>query len=193
MIGKVPGVEKVESVKRNCRSHGWIDAIVGVGPWNDVNGGVGVAQHDGFTSYKSQVSDPPRTRWGDFGSAVVDGNSIWIASEYIAHTCVYTDWGGPFFAGGSGDNLLGNLRWPYPWTGRARRGRQLADTDQQADAVALASKTDDGTVPRLRDGPVHGLSLLCVVAACYSSLRFPSGRPDTRFFICTIRRSSSCR
>ena len=23
------------------------------------------------------------------------------------HTCDYTDWGGPFFAGGTGDNLLG--------------------------------------------------------------------------------------
>jgi hypothetical protein len=37
----------------------------------------------------------------------VDGNSIWIASEYIAHACDYTTWGGPFFAGGTGDNLLG--------------------------------------------------------------------------------------
>ena len=53
------------------------------------------------------MGNPPRTRWGDFGAAAVDGNSIWIASEYIAHACVYTDWGGPFFAGGSGDNLLG--------------------------------------------------------------------------------------
>ena len=35
------------------------------------------------------------------------GNSIWIASEFIDDTCTYTDWGGPFFAGGSGDNLLG--------------------------------------------------------------------------------------
>jgi hypothetical protein len=52
------------------------------------------------------VGNPPRTRWGDFGSAAVDGNSIWIGSEYIAHACDYTDWGGPFF-GGSGDNLLG--------------------------------------------------------------------------------------
>jgi hypothetical protein len=67
-----------------------IDGIVGVGPWNDVNGGVGAAQDDGFTSYKSQVGNPPRTRWGDYGSAAVDGNSIWIASEYIAHTCGYT-------------------------------------------------------------------------------------------------------
>src|SRR2546426_1299240 len=84
-----------------------IDAQVGVGAWNDVNGGTGAAQDDGFTSYKAQVGNPPRTRWGDYGAAAVDGNSIWIASEYIAHACDYTTWGGPFFAGGSGDNLLG--------------------------------------------------------------------------------------
>src|SRR5262245_22669648 len=40
-------------------------------------------------------------------AAAVDGNSVWIASEYVAHTCDYTNWGGPFFAGGTGDNLLG--------------------------------------------------------------------------------------
>ena len=84
-----------------------IDAKVGVGAWNVVTGGEGAAQDDGFTSYKSQVGDPPRTRWGDYGAAAVDGNSVWIASEYIAHTCNYTDWGGPFFVGGTGDNLLG--------------------------------------------------------------------------------------
>ena len=48
-----------------------------------------------------------RSRWGDYGAAAVDGNSVWIASEYIAHSCAYTEWGGPFFTGGSGDNLLG--------------------------------------------------------------------------------------
>jgi hypothetical protein len=84
-----------------------IDAHAGVGPWADVPGDAGAAQDDGFTSYKSQVGNPPRTRWGDFGAAAVDGNSIWIASEYIDDSCNYTDWGGPFFAGGSGDNLLG--------------------------------------------------------------------------------------
>lgn len=84
-----------------------IDAIAGVGPWSVVNGGTGAAQDDGFTSYKSQVGNPPRTRWGDYSAAAVDGNSIWIASEYIAHACDYTTWGGPFFAGGTGDNLLG--------------------------------------------------------------------------------------
>ncbi len=85
-----------------------IDAKVGVGAWSIVPGGQGAAVDDGFTSYKSQVGAPPRTRWGDYGSAFVDGNSIWIASEYIGEACDYTTWGGPFFAGGSGDNLLGS-------------------------------------------------------------------------------------
>jgi hypothetical protein len=84
-----------------------IDASLGVGPWDVLTGGAGAAPDDGFTSYKSQVGYPPRNRWGDYGAAAVDGNSVWIASEYIAAPCVYTAWGGPFFAGGSGDNLLG--------------------------------------------------------------------------------------
>ena len=84
-----------------------IDALVGVSTWDVVSGGDGVAADDGFTSYKSQVGNPPRTRWGDFGAAAVDGNSIWIASEYIGGSCDYTPWGGPFFIGGTGDNLLG--------------------------------------------------------------------------------------
>ena len=84
-----------------------IDALVGVSSWDVVPGGQGAAPDDGFTSYKSQVGNPPRTRWGDYGAAAVDGYSIWIASEYIGHACDYVPWGGPFFAGGTGDNLLG--------------------------------------------------------------------------------------
>jgi hypothetical protein len=84
-----------------------IDALAGVSSWDVVPGGQGAAPDDGFTSYKAQVGNPPRTRWGDYGAAAVDGNSIWLASEYIGHACDYTDWGGPFFAGGTGDNLLG--------------------------------------------------------------------------------------
>ncbi len=84
-----------------------IDASAGAGAWSDVTGGGGAAQDDGFTSYIAEVGNPPRTRWGDYGAAAVDGNSIWIASEYIAHACTYTNWGGPFFAGALGDNLLG--------------------------------------------------------------------------------------
>jgi hypothetical protein len=83
-----------------------IDAKVGVGAWSDI--APGAAQADGFTSYKAQVGgNPPRTRWGDYGAAAVDSNSVWVASEYIANPCTYTNWGGPFFVDGTGDNLLG--------------------------------------------------------------------------------------
>jgi hypothetical protein len=82
-----------------------IDAIAGVGSWNDI--ALGAAPDDGFTGYKAQVGSPVSTRWGDYGAASVDGNSIWIASEYIGGSCDYTPWGGPFFVGGTGDNLLG--------------------------------------------------------------------------------------
>ncbi|HET7759181.1 MAG TPA: hypothetical protein VFK62_04610 [Gaiellaceae bacterium] len=84
-----------------------IDANAGIGAWDVVPGGAGATVDDGFTSYKSQVGNPPRTRWGDYGAAAADGNSIWLASEYIAGSCDYTSWGGPFFVGGTGDNLLG--------------------------------------------------------------------------------------
>jgi len=69
-----------------------IDALAGVSSWNVVPGGQGAAVDDGFTSYKAQVGNPPRTRWGDYGAAAVDGNSIWIASEYIAHACDINTW-----------------------------------------------------------------------------------------------------
>jgi len=97
-----------------------IDASIGVGDWSVVPGGTGAAPDDGFTSYKAQVGNPPRTRWGDYGAAAVDGNRVWVASEYVASACDYTHWGGPFFVGGTGDNLLGTCGFqesPGVWTG----------------------------------------------------------------------------
>ncbi|HSC72775.1 MAG TPA: hypothetical protein VLB89_01330 [Gaiellaceae bacterium] len=85
-----------------------IDALTGVGDWNVVTGGTGAAADDGFSGYKAQnFPNPIRPRWGDYGAAAIDGNSVWIASEYIGGSCDYTPWGGPFFVGGAGDNLLG--------------------------------------------------------------------------------------
>jgi hypothetical protein len=52
----------------------------------------GLGPDDGFTSYKAFVGDPPRTRWGDYGAAVTDGSSIWLASEYIGQTCTYAQY-----------------------------------------------------------------------------------------------------
>ena len=67
-----------------------IDAAGNVGPVHIAAAGRGPS--DGFTSYKAFVGDPPRTRWGDYGAAVTDGTSIWIASEYIAQTCTYAEY-----------------------------------------------------------------------------------------------------
>jgi hypothetical protein len=52
----------------------------------------GVGPDDGFTSYVAEVGNPPRTRWGDYGAAVVDGSTMWIASEYIGQTCTLAQW-----------------------------------------------------------------------------------------------------
>jgi hypothetical protein len=62
-----------------------IDAARGAGNIHVIAEGLGPS--DGFTSYKAFVGDPPRTRWGDYGAAAADGDSIWIASEYIGQTC----------------------------------------------------------------------------------------------------------
>ncbi len=59
-----------------------VDAVAGAG---DVQlAAAGVGPWDGFSGYP-QYSN--RSRWGDYGAAVVDGNNIWIASEYIGQTC----------------------------------------------------------------------------------------------------------
>jgi hypothetical protein len=46
----------------------------------------GAGPSDDFADYP-QLASPPRPRWGDYGAAAVDGNTIWIASEYIGQTC----------------------------------------------------------------------------------------------------------
>ena len=67
-----------------------IDANGSVGKIHIAANGLGPS--DGFTSYKAFVGDPPRTRWGDYGAAVTDGSSVWIASEYIAQTCTLDEY-----------------------------------------------------------------------------------------------------
>jgi hypothetical protein len=67
-----------------------INADGSVGPIHVAAEGLG--PDDGFTSYKAFVGDPPRTRWGDYGAAVTDGDSLWIASEYIGQTCTLSQY-----------------------------------------------------------------------------------------------------
>lgn len=48
----------------------------------------GLGPQDGFTGYPAIDGFPNRPRWGDYGAAIaVDGQSVWIASEYIGQTC----------------------------------------------------------------------------------------------------------
>jgi hypothetical protein len=62
-----------------------IDAS-GVGAVQIAAQGLGPA--DGFSGTAVfNAPNPPRPRWGDYGAAVVDGDNVWIASEYIAQTC----------------------------------------------------------------------------------------------------------
>ncbi|MEO7007870.1 MAG: hypothetical protein ABI156_01865, partial [Caldimonas sp.] len=47
----------------------------------------GKGPDDGFTGYEAYNPGTSNARWGDYGAAVVDGNDIWIASEYIGQSC----------------------------------------------------------------------------------------------------------
>ena len=75
-----------------------LDAKAGVGPIQIAKEGVG--PEDGFCEYNAfncaQTTPPAapkaRPRWGDYGATAIDGNNIWIASEYINQTCTLTQW-----------------------------------------------------------------------------------------------------
>lgn len=70
-------------------------AMAGAGPW------------DGFTGIPYLGGDQPR--WGDYGAASADGNTIWLASEYIAQTCTLAQYlTPPLFQCGGTRGALGN-------------------------------------------------------------------------------------
>src|SRR5260370_166485 len=82
-------------------------SLVGAGPLQIASGGLG--PDDGFTSYRAFVGPRGRNRWGDYGAAVADGNTIWIASEYIGQTCTFSQYiSAPFGSCGGTRASLGN-------------------------------------------------------------------------------------
>jgi hypothetical protein len=82
-----------------------LDAKVGAG---DVHiAAEGAARQDGFSGYFPEVN-PIRPRWGDYGAAAVDGNSIWFASEYIANSCDLATYVATNFTCGNTRGSLGN-------------------------------------------------------------------------------------
>jgi hypothetical protein len=63
-----------------------IDAVNGVGDIHIAAAGQG--PEDGFTGYdnpKGVLGNGDVARWGDYTAAVADGDSVWFATEYIAH------------------------------------------------------------------------------------------------------------
>jgi hypothetical protein len=91
-----------------------LDANAGAGPVHIVAEGAGPS--DDFADYPQEVN-PPRPRWGDYGSAAVDGDAIWIASEYIAQTCNLSTYVSSNFTCGNTRASLGN------WSTRISRLR----------------------------------------------------------------------
>jgi len=70
-----------------------LDAKIGAGDVHIAAGGAG--PWDGFTGIPYLGGGRPR--WGDYGAAAADGNTIWLASEYIAQTCTLAQYMAPPF------------------------------------------------------------------------------------------------
>jgi len=83
-----------------------IDSIIGIGDIHIAAEGLG--PDDGFTGYKPTASNGTRPRWGDYGAAASDGNSIWIASEYVNQTCTFNTWLSTNFRCGNTRTQLAN-------------------------------------------------------------------------------------
>jgi hypothetical protein len=85
-----------------------LDALVGAGDVHIAQPGAGL--QDGFTEYTNVFGGRPR--WGDYGAAAVDGNSIFFATEFINQSCSLTDYEagfGPNFGSCGGTRAsLGN-------------------------------------------------------------------------------------
>lgn len=83
-----------------------VDDIIGVGDIHVAAEGAG--PDDGFTGYHPFSQFGSRPRWGDYGAAASDGNSIWIASEYAGQTCTFNTWLSTNFRCGNTRTQLAN-------------------------------------------------------------------------------------
>ena len=86
-----------------------LDPWSGVGPIHVVKEGAGPI--DGFSGYSA--FGPPFQRFGDYGAAVVDGNEIWMATEYAGQTCTLEEFitdteESPLFSCGGTRTLIAN-------------------------------------------------------------------------------------
>jgi hypothetical protein len=83
-----------------------LDPVAGAGPIHVAMAGAG--PQDGFSGYLAAFGST-RPRWGDYGAAAVDGNTIWFAQEYVAQTCTFTEYlAAPLGQCGGTRGALGN-------------------------------------------------------------------------------------
>jgi hypothetical protein len=90
-----------------------LDARAGAGSIHVAAEGAG--PQDGFSGYQPFSARP---RWGDYGAAASDGDSIWLASEYIGQTCTFAQYraaplgtcGGTRAALGNWDTRISQVR-----------------------------------------------------------------------------------
>jgi hypothetical protein len=69
----------------------------------------GLGPQDGFSEYNAFSFGGLFPRWGDYAAAAVDGNTVWIASEYIGQTCTLAAFeAAPFGRCGGTRGVLGN-------------------------------------------------------------------------------------
>jgi hypothetical protein len=81
-----------------------LDATNGAGDVHIAAAGKG--PQDGFSEY--HAFPPFRPRWGDYGAAAVDGDTIWIGSEYIGQTCTFAQFLTSGFTCGNTRTILAN-------------------------------------------------------------------------------------
>jgi hypothetical protein len=84
-----------------------LDATAGAGDIHIAAEGLG--PDDGLTAYKGFIGHPTAPRWGDYGATAVDGNTIWVSSEYIGQTCTFAE----FVAQAGPNGTCGGTRSVY--------------------------------------------------------------------------------
>jgi hypothetical protein len=83
-----------------------LDPVAGAGDIHIALAGAG--PQDGFSGYLKAFGST-RPRWGDYGAAAVDGNTIWFAQEYVAQTCTFEQYlASPLGTCGGTRGALGN-------------------------------------------------------------------------------------
>jgi hypothetical protein len=129
-----------------------LDAKSGTGPIQIAAAGLG--PEDGFSGY-SAFGGTSEARWGDFSAAAVDGETIWIASEYIANTGTLDQ----FLA----DPTLGGTRAQYSnWNNRitpvSTSNGNGGNSFSIASSAAISRGFDGALVPNpnMNDGGATG-------------------------------------